>query len=127
MHPILSKTLGGLDNQYHFRQFVFGLIFPIVFYYFFLERNAEVSIAMIAFAIVSTLLYPYSRFIYEKVMGFIFGENVFFVNAIIFLPAKFLTMYLCWGFAMVIAPVGLGYLYFYHTKNEANKQGQPDA
>jgi len=60
-------------------------------------------------------------------MDFIFGENVFFVNAIFLLFTKFMTMLFCWGLAVFIAPIGLGYLYFYHTKNETNKQSQSDA
>lgn len=44
------------------------------------------------------------------------GQNVFFINAIIMLVAKFITMVLCWLFAIFIAPIGLAYLYYYHTK-----------
>ena len=120
MSTVISKTLGGLDNQYYFRQLVFGLIFPVLFYFMFSQAKTDTGIptSMIIFAVVSTLLYPYSRFVYEKIVGFIFGENVFFVNAIFLLVTKFITMYLCWGFAILIAPIGLAYLYYYHSKNE---------
>jgi hypothetical protein len=44
------------------------------------KTEAGIPIPLIIFGLVSTLLYPYSRFVYEKVIGFIFGENVFFLG-----------------------------------------------
>lgn len=128
MNPIFSKTLGGLDNKYYFRQFVFGLIFPVLFYLMFSQAKTESGIPafLIIFVIVSTFLYPYSRFVYEQVMDFIFGDNIFLVNIIFLLVVKFITMYLCWALAIFIAPIGLCYLYYYHTKNETNETNQTD-
>jgi hypothetical protein len=31
---------------------------------------------------------------------------------------KVITMALCWCFAIFIAPIGLGYLYYHHSKAE---------
>lgn len=66
--------------------------------------------------VISTLLYPYSRFVYESIIGFVLGNNVFFLNAVIMMIAKLITMLLCWLLAIFIAPIGLAYLYFYHSK-----------
>lgn len=79
-------------------------------------RSNNIS-AMILF-VVSTLLYPYSRFVYEKIVGFVMGDNIFFSSALIIMGVKLFTMLLCWIFAVFIAPVGLLYLYFHHTKQE---------
>lgn len=76
-------------------------------------------IGILVFTIFSTLLYPYSRFVYESIIGFIMGENVFIVNAILMLFAKFFTMAMCWVFAIFVAPVGLAYLYYHHSKENA--------
>jgi len=51
-------------------------------------------------------------------MSFIMGRNVFFVNAILMLFVKLMTMLLCWALAIFIAPVGLAYLYYHHSKAE---------
>lgn len=75
-------------------------------------------ISMMLFVVVSTLLYPYSRFVYESIIGFVMGGNVFFVNAIFMLFTKFVTMAMCWGLAIFVAPVGLAYLYYHHSKAE---------
>lgn len=118
MHPIFQKTLGGLSPQYYFRQLFFGALlgaFPI---FMASQGGHSASIGMYFFAIVSTLLYPYSRFVYESALGFIMGENVFFVNAMTMLISKLITMFICWVCAIFIAPIGLAYLYFHHSRAE---------
>jgi hypothetical protein len=71
---------------------------------------------MLLMLVLNTLLYPYSRFVYESVMDFIIGRNVFFVNAILMLAVKLMTMLLCWSLAIFVAPIGLAYLYYHHSK-----------
>ncbi|MNG09819.1 hypothetical protein D3C84_932550 [compost metagenome] len=44
------------------------------------------------------------------------GDNLFFVNALVMLMVKLFTMFLCWAFAIFVAPVGLLYLYFHHRR-----------
>ena len=116
MHPILVKTFGGLSRQYYFRQFFFGLIFPCMMIFAAVNSGHSIPVSGLSFAIVSTIFYPYSRFVYESVVGFIMGNNVFFVNAFFMLFVKFMTMALCWTMAIVIAPLGLAYLYFHHSR-----------
>lgn len=118
MHPIIQKTLGGLSLQYYFRQFFFGLAIAAFIFFMSTQGERSMPMSMLLFTIVSTLLYPYSRFAYEGVIGFVMGENVFFVNAIFMLITKFFTMAMCWGFAIFVAPIGLVYLYYHHSKVE---------
>lgn len=73
-------------------------------------------IGMLFFTVINTLLYPYSRFVYESIVSFIMGENVFIVNAIFMLASKFVTMAMCWAFSIFVAPIGLAYLYYHHSK-----------
>ena len=119
MHPVIQKTLSGLSKQYFFRQFFFGLAIA-AFIFFMSTQGGERSmpINMVIFTIVNTLLYPYSRFVYESIIGFVMGENVFFVNAIFMLITKFFTMAMCWAFAIFVAPIGLAYLYYRHSQSE---------
>lgn len=121
MNPILSKTLWGLDNKYYFKQLILGLIFLAVFYFISSKLTIGIGVSLIALAVVKTLLYPYSRFIYEKIVDLMVGNKVFSVHAIFLWSAKLITMYLCWFFAVFIAPVGLCYLYYYNTKNNTTK------
>jgi len=118
MNKILSKAFGGLSKEYYFRQLFFALLFPIFFYFVATSSPKEMATpyAIIAVFSINTLLYPYSRFVYEKVVGFVLDENTFFVNALLMLIVKAFTMTICWTMAVFIAPVGLIYLYFCHSK-----------
>lgn len=118
MHPILSKTFGGLSKQYYFRQFFFGVLIVAFFIAFpFSQTKHAIPLGLIIISIINTCLYPYSRFVYESITSFIMGNNVFFVNAVTMLITKIITMSLCWCFAIFIAPIGLAYLYYHHSKN----------
>jgi hypothetical protein len=116
VHPVIAKTFGGLSRQYYVRQFLFGLIFPALMVFALSQSSSPqpLAIGSYVFFAVNTLLYPYSRFVYESVVGYILGQNVFYVNAFFMLFVKVMTMALCWSLAILIAPVGLIYLYFHH-------------
>jgi hypothetical protein len=123
MHPVIVKIFGGLSRQYYLRQFVFGLIFPAMIWFFISHANRPMPFSAasigIALMVINSCLYPYSRFVYESIIEFIMGRNVFFVNAILMLVTKFVTMLLCWYLALLIAPVGLLYLYLRNGRADA--------
>jgi len=116
MRQVIAKTFGGLSLQYYFRQFVFGLVFPAFIYFMASKGTHPIQINVIVLMLINTLLYPYSRFVYESIMNFIIGKNFFLVNGLFMLIAKLFTMLLCWSMAIFIAPIGLAYLYYHHSK-----------
>lgn len=116
MHPVLRKSFGGLSFAYYFRQMFFSLIVGLL--YVGLNDPKQASVGFWFMAGTNFFLYPYSRFVYERIVGFILGENIFFVNALLMLFFKLMTMVLCWGLAVVIAPLGLIYLYVHHSRAE---------
>ncbi|MGY4527833.1 hypothetical protein [Pseudomonas sp. UBA4617] len=119
MRRIIAMTFGGLTPSYYIRQLFFGALFAALI--LGLAANSPTGLSgkpgLLLMAVVSTLLYPYSRFVYESVVGFIMGNNVFFVNALFMLAVKVFTMALCWSMAIFIAPVGLAYLYWHHSRS----------
>jgi hypothetical protein len=116
MHPIIAKTFGGLSTHYYVRNFLFGLIFPVFMFVTMNRGHSAIPIGMAAILVVNTFLYPYARFVYESIIGFVLGSNTFFVNAFLMLFVKAITMLLCWSLAIFIAPIGLAYLYYHHSK-----------
>ena len=124
MQTIISRTLGGLSTRYYVRQLFFGAFFPLAFIVMqrLEHQGGDVDWPMWCFLLVNTLLYPYARFVYEGVVGFIMGENFFFVNAGVLLFTKFFTMGLCWLLAVVMAPIGMAYLYFRQARPERDAQ-----
>ena len=117
MNKIIKKTFGGLSVSYYLRHLFFGAIMAAFFIYMFYNLGRASIFVAVVFAI-NALIYPYSRFVYESIVDFIFGNNVFFVNALFLLATKIITMLMCFGFAIFIAPIGLIYLYYYHSKNK---------
>lgn len=109
MRNFLIKTFGGLSKAYYFRQFCFALIFSI----FLLIQ----SLSFLPMALLCQFLYPYSRFVYESIIDFIMGDNVVIMDGFVLLFWKIMVMCLCYIFSIFIAPIGLLYLYYYHSKN----------
>jgi len=127
MNDFFSKTLGGLSKEYYFRQLFFGLIiFGIAAWPEFQSNSPTKASAIIIFAIF-TLLYPYSRFVYESIVEFVVGDNTFWASGFFLYLAfcfKIIMMCVCWALSVFIAPIGLLYLYFNHSKsgNSADKK-----
>ncbi|EAZ92549.1 hypothetical protein [Crocosphaera chwakensis] len=110
--PILRKTFGGLSLDYYFRHLIFSLFLTILFIF-----SVEVySIELFAFSFFNTFLYPYSRFAYRSGVNYLSGNEGLIINHFLILVIKFLTMLLCWGLALFIAPIGLLLLFLYHSQ-----------
>lgn len=129
----IQKTFGGLDKAYYFRHLFFAIIFGAIFIAFqyntfthIVDRNltdAQISsmqmsnVVMYIYIVICMFLYPYARFVYESIMNFLMGENVFFINIFILFFWRLFVMMMLFCFAPIIAPIGLLYLWYYHSKN----------
>ncbi len=119
MQHIIRRSFGGLSIQYYFRHFLFGLIFPALFLWLMYSQSGHISfrLSTTLFFIANAFLYPYARFVYESVVDFIMGDTVLITGIIFMLFAKSLSMLFCWAFSLLIAPIGLIWLYIYHSRN----------
>lgn len=116
MKEIFAKTFGGLTKQYLARQLFFGVAMAALFISMMQNQPNGLGVGGMLMFVVNAGLYPYSRFVYESIVNFIVGENFFLLPAIPMLIAKCFTMVMCFAFAMLIAPLGLAYLYFHHSR-----------
>ena len=116
MHPIIAKTFGGLDTKYYLRHLFFGALLTLPIILVMINSPKPVPAFAVFWLGVNLLLYPYARFVYEGVVGFILGNNIFVLPAGIMLFAKLITMAVCLFAAFFIAPIGLIYLYIHHSK-----------
>ena len=132
MNPIIRKTFGGLTLAYYIRQFLFSLIFTIPMIWMFVwiaqgrpegAEDGPMLVILILFCVLNSFLYPYSRFVYESIVAYVIGDNVFFLPLAVIVPVKIVMMSICYSFAVFIAPFGLVFLYFFHSKRE-NVQSQ---
>ncbi|NLZ45991.1 MAG: hypothetical protein GX896_04800 [Clostridiales bacterium] len=118
---ILSRTFGGLKKDYFVRNLVIGLIFsaPIWVMIDALETRAtnqkpfwDMFFIKAYFSLMG-LLYPYAKFLYDYIWELIIGDTTYFYSInIITVWFKLFTRIMCWGFAWVLAPIGLLILYF---------------
>lgn len=123
---VFRKTFGGLNRDYLVRQYFFAVVLAVVATLFFswVEQeatknpDAELSWTFYILLVIDTVLYPYSRWVYETVLGFILGRNLFIAPLDTFFLIKLFTMAICFGLAIWIAPIGLIVIYIYHTVQE---------
>jgi len=119
MKHIIAKTFGGLSWTYFLWHFVWGLAVMAAFVFLSLKSvNSLPPTGHMLLLTANAVLYPYSRFVYESVVGFIMGENIFVAPTLVFLGAKVVTIIACFIAAIFVAPIGLAYLYYHHTKQE---------
>lgn len=107
----------GLTKEYYFRQLFFS--FLIFSFYIFMTTQGEMKnlhYGLATLMLLNTFIYPYSRFAYEEIVGFILGDTVLFSNILLFMGIKIFTMFICWAFAIFIAPVGLLFIYLHQRK-----------
>ena len=109
----IKAVFCNMNPYYYFRHFVFGVAMSA----FMLAVAGESRSQIIVTTIICTLLYPYSRFVYETVIDFIMGDNVIISNVFLMLGWKFITIGICYGASPFIAPIGLVLLYFLKRKN----------
>lgn len=124
---VLRKTVGGLSREYYWRHFLIALAFivlPILaalYIYDMKELQFSYDPRMIfitVLVVLMLLIYPYSRFVYDSLAGFIMGDSVYLINPLLLFFWRFFVFIICMQFSFVLAPVGMIYLYFYHTKQE---------
>ena len=115
---IFERSFCGLDRTYYFRQLFFGILIAGFLMFFSWQTQSDipmpplVTATYVAFVLACILLYPYSMFVYDGIMGFLMGDNVYFLPLIFILPWRFFVRLSCFVFAPVIGFIGLIALYF---------------
>ena len=121
----LSWIFCGLKPSYYLRHFI--LISPLTLFILLHTPLTDKATHTIinwhqvenfTFIFISWLLYPFSRFVYESVVGWLFGNNIFIVNSLIWLIAKLIIVGFCLTFAIVLAPIAWIYLFWYFKFGE---------
>ncbi len=118
MKELFLRTFGGLSRSYLIRQYIFGTAIGVFFLMLYAKADGPANAFFPIYIVMNTILYPYSRYAYESVIGYLIGDNVFYCNAIIMLFVKFFTISLCFSFAMFVAPVGLAFIFFSQQRKE---------
>ena len=127
----IIRLFTGINAQYYFRQLFFALIISALVMAIVWNgvmndgvlslKEKKMFVSLLVFYGINSLLYPYARLAYEQIVDFILGDNFFLVDGIFFLMTKMITMFLCFAFAVFLAPIGLLFIYL-HQRKEARKK-----
>jgi len=62
--------------------------------------------------LICLALFPFSKLVYDELKRFVLGDNVFFLNALVMLIAKFIINFALFLCAWFVAPLGIAYLWY---------------
>ena len=83
MSSFLRKTFGGLSLSYYLRQLFFGGLLTALFFWVQMQATGHIDVMTAIIGVLNAFIYPYAKFVYESIFGFIFGDNVFFCKCYI--------------------------------------------
>jgi len=111
---IVYKTFGVLTPSYYLKNLFFGTIVSIFFITLLIKDGVFSSVltSILIVTILATLLYPYAIFVYESIASFFMKDNRFALDNKLIISIKFFKVMFCWMFSLVIALLGLTYLYY---------------
>ncbi len=126
MSNIIQLTLLGLNKKYYIRNFLIGLIFGLflLFVTEYIPSQSTVTIDesyMLAnrivqfFIVISIFLYPYAKYLYDKIWSFFANDGEWLVGGILLIFVyyfKLMARILLFSSAILLAPIGLIVLYF---------------
>ncbi len=110
----LRRIFGGFNTQYLVRSYVLSFVFfGLMIYAVVINRPAAspVNWSGTTLLVISALLYPFSKLVYDELKAFLLGNNVFYLSAPIVIIAKLFINALLFAFAIFIAPLGVLYLH----------------
>jgi hypothetical protein len=112
MSSIFARTFGALTRKYYLSQFMIGGTLAAIFIIKMNSGTHSLPIFAIILIAINALLYPYARYVYESTINYLMGDTLFVFNIFFLMIAKLMTIAFCFGAAILIAPIGLIYLYF---------------
>jgi len=121
MRKFLTIIYGTLSPSYLIKQYVFGGLV----YAFMLHANGASPLHKTGVFIFLTLflvLYPFAMFVYDSIVDTLLGNWIVPVPIllmVLWLPVKVILIF---AFAILIAPIGMLYLYF--TRRDSYTQYQ---
>ena len=112
MKQEIMNAFRALDKTYLIKQYIISLL-VCVFYVIIVNKYGQgVGLYTLLTFTVNTLLYPYSRYLFESLVKVIFGNTHFDKRSAMLIILKLLSIVFCWSMALFVAPFGLLYIHF---------------
>jgi hypothetical protein len=112
MKQAILNAFGGLDKPYLFKQYIIGVVVCITFGVIASKYGQGLGLYTLLTFAVNTVLYPYSRYLFESLIEMVFGNTRFDKSSGVLIAIKLLSIVFCWSAALFIAPLGLLFIHF---------------
>ena len=116
---MFARLFGGIDRTFLVRSYLIAAAFSAVYLYMYYGSETDSSVGgirvnapLISFLIVNSLLFPFSKLLYNELRGFVFGDSLFIMPVIVLYPAKLIINTALFAFSMFLAPIGLLYVWW---------------
>lgn len=109
---LLHRIFGSLKPSYLIRAYVIGGAIFAIYATFSVQSATESSPAFWIYCAVSTILFPFSKLVWDEIMSMMMGGAIFMVNALIMIFLKVVINVLLWASAILVAPFGVLFLWF---------------
>jgi len=108
----LRRIFGAVDRTYLVRAYVIGIAIFAFYGWMFAQSHVPFRSSMWFFFGLSTLLFPFAKLVWDEIMGMLMGRNIVIMPALILFFVKLMVNVLLWAAAILIAPLGVLYLWF---------------
>jgi len=105
-----KRTFGTIDRRYLARSYLISMLYFCIMFPFFLHPDLSPIITI--FITLNTLLFPFSKIVWDASKAFVLGETIIVQNALALFVAKYLINAILWSASIFIAPIGIAYLFF---------------
>lgn len=110
--PFLRRIFGSVDRAYLIRAYIISFaIFAFCAAIFSRDTHQTHPFEWVFF-IVNTILFPFSKLVWDEIMALLLGRNMFFLPAIFLMLAKLMINIFLWGGAIFVAPLGILWLWY---------------
>ena len=111
----LKNMFQSLNRDWLIRHYLFGFAFYVFFVFTSVSQVGRFDAKLLIF-LPCALLYPFAMFVYESLVDFIVGDNVFFISGLLMLAWKVVRFFIIWLLAVPIGLIGFIYLYFVYGR-----------
>lgn len=109
----VSRIFGAINPRFLARSYLLGAAIFALVTWLSLQADGDLGRALpaILLGVVSTLLFPFAKLVWNSARDFIMGDNLVVMNALVVFAAKFAVNLVLWMFAVLVAPIGVIYLW----------------
>ncbi len=110
----VKRIFGAVDRAYLVRAYLISAVF-LAFFVWVIQNSSDPihSKTFDPFWLGACFfLFPFAKLAWDEVTSLILVNNVLFLNAVFLYGAKIAINTLLWGFAWIVAPLGILYLTF---------------